>query len=76
MHTFISTPLSTSGLDNIYYRQPVQFQYGLNVVNMYNLQFGMPINQDEFKVKQQELVEEYNKNVVLVTDFEEVDFIV
>lgn len=44
----------------------------MNVINMYNMKYGMPLNVDEYKTKQQELVDEFNKTVVLVTGFEEV----
>lgn len=72
LNSFFTTPLSTVHLDNLYIRQPVQFQYAMNVINMYNMKYGMPLNVDEYKTKQQELVDEFNKTVVLVTGFEEV----
>lgn len=50
----------------------MQFQYAMNVINMYKMKYGMPLNLDEFKKQQEGLVEEYKKNVVLVTGFEDV----
>ena len=69
---FFTKPLPLAALNNRYERHPVQFQYGMNVINMYKMKSGMPLNGEEFKKKQQEMVEEFTKNCVLVTGFEEV----
>ena len=72
LKTFYETPLSSTDIDVIYKKTPSQFRYAMNVINMFNMKYGLYLKKEEFDSKQQEMNDEFNKMVYLVTGFEEV----
>ena len=58
--------------DSLLLRCPAQFQQEINVIHMYNIPVGMPLEESRFKEREQKLEEEVRSNVLLVTDFDQV----
>ena len=58
--------------DCLLLRCPAQFQQEINVIHMYNIPVGMPLEESRFKEREQKLEEEVRRNVLLVTDFDQV----
>ena len=73
LKTFYETPFPSGELDVIYKKTPSQFQHAMNIVNLFNMKYGLHLKKEEYEAKQQEMNEEFHKMVYLVTGFEEVE---
>lgn len=73
MDDFWKTELPQDYVKNSLIKVPAQFQAEMNIVNMYNLSYGLPIREDLFEERQKELRETSMKTVLLASEFPLVD---
>ena len=73
MDDFWKTDLPQDYVKNSLIKVPAQFQAEMNIVNMYNLSYGLPIREDLFEERQKELHETSMKTVLLASEFPLVD---
>lgn len=67
--SFMNEPLPE---DSSFKRSPAQFQSEVNVINMYNLSMGLPLDDQRFEERNAKLSGDAKDTVVLITDFEQV----
>ena len=48
---------------------PVQFQSEMNIINLYNLPYGLPLREDLFATRQSELQESLSRTVLVASEF-------
>ena len=48
---------------------PVQFQSEMNIINLYNLPYGLPLREDLFTARQTELQTTSNNTVLVASEF-------
>ena len=58
--------------DSSFKRSPAQFQSEVNVINMYNISMGLPLDEQRFGERSAKLEQDARETVLLVTDFEPV----